>query len=67
MSSFMRGMASRPAADTAIPKILKNSRQRPCRVSPSNRPKMTSMDIRGRMARTLSTRPRFPLSVMSVT
>ena len=60
-------MASTPTKVTARPKILKNSCHLPCCVSPSKAPKMISIDISGRMASTLSARPRFELSVMSVT
>ena len=62
-----RKREARPVAETSRPKIRKNSFQRPCWVMPSKRPKMTSMEISGRVERTASTRPRLVPSVTSVT
>ena len=55
-----------PVAVTSAPKMVKNSLQRPCCVSPSKSPKMTSMEMSGSVAITDSARPRFVSSVASV-
>ena len=65
--SLTRNRDATPVAHMSTPKNRKKANQSPRWVQLSKTPKITSMEMSGRMARTDSARPRFSLVVTSVT